>query len=82
MNKVTIQTTTKLVIDTEITLPEGKSWDDVDIWSVKWGTLHVTWKDGSEDEYELDEIDPVSIGEIKAPDEVSILKDMKEIDTD
>ncbi|MBO9428158.1 hypothetical protein [Sulfitobacter sp. R18_1] len=82
MNKVTIQTTTKLVVDTEVTLPEGKSWEDVDAWSVKWGTLRVTWKDGSEDEYELDEIDPVSIGEIKAPDEVSILQDMKEIDTD
>lgn len=26
-------------------LPDGKTWDDVDDWFIKWDVLHVIWKD-------------------------------------
>lgn len=31
-----------------ITFPEGKSWDDVKDWYVKWDILHVKFKDQNE----------------------------------
>lgn len=27
-----------------IELPDGRTWDDVDTFYVKWGTLHITYK--------------------------------------
>lgn len=37
----------------KVEFPEGKTWDDVQSWYVKWDTLHVRFKDGSEGEFEL-----------------------------
>lgn len=34
----------------KVTFPEGKSWDDVSDWYVKWDTLHVQWKGAQENE--------------------------------
>jgi hypothetical protein len=31
-----------------VEFPEGKSWDDVESYYVRWGDLHVFWKDGSQ----------------------------------
>ena len=32
----------------EVDLPEGRTWDDVSTWYVKWDRLYVTFKDGVE----------------------------------
>jgi hypothetical protein len=31
-----------------------QSWEEVRDWYIKWDTLHITYKDGSEQELELD----------------------------
>jgi len=30
----------------DVEFPEGRSWEDVEDWYVKWDTLHVVFKDG------------------------------------
>jgi hypothetical protein len=37
-----------MVVNTEVDLPEGKTWADVAEWYVKWATLHYRLE-GSED---------------------------------
>jgi len=32
----------------EVDLPEGRTWDDVSAWYVKWDRLYVMFKDGVE----------------------------------
>lgn len=54
-------------------LPEGKTWEDVDYWHVKWDTLYLTLKDGTEVEIQL----AISGAEIdyKRPTEVDVVED-------
>ena len=57
-------------VSSSVEFPEGKTWDDVATWGVKWDTLYVTLKDGTEFEKALhsdstDAIDwkwPTSVG--------------------
>ena len=52
-----------LSVSDVIDLPEGRTWEDVDGWGVKYDTLHVTWRDGTTAELpfhadlELDAVD-------------------------
>lgn len=56
---------------TEVELPEGKTWDDVLCYWVKWGTLFITWKDSeTTDEFQLSEV--YACGDYKRPDDVVI----------
>jgi len=34
-------------VTSDVELPDGRTWDDVKEWYVKWGELVVTFKDGS-----------------------------------
>jgi hypothetical protein len=52
-------------------MPEGKTWDDVEHWHVKWGTLHLTFKDGTEEQITTDYIELDAI-DVKRPDAVGI----------
>ena len=52
--KVQIVPTYIASISTEIELPEGKTWEDVDQWWIKWNTIHITFNDGTEHDDELD----------------------------
>jgi hypothetical protein len=47
-----------------VKMPEGRTWNDVESFYVKWGALYLTFKDGKYDEvsilhidYDLDSID-------------------------
>ncbi len=44
MTKLAVTTTYTLSTDTIIDLPDGKTWDDVAHWHVKWGTLFLAFK--------------------------------------
>ena len=52
-------------------MPEGKTWDDVEHWHVKWGTLHLTFKDGTEEQITTDYIELDAI-DVERPDAVGI----------
>jgi len=55
-----------------VDFPEGKTWDDVEGWHVKWDCLHVQFK-GTDDyvEFSLDS-DTANIIDWKRPDCVSV----------
>ncbi|MDZ7823096.1 MAG: hypothetical protein U5K75_03000 [Ahrensia sp.] len=36
--------------DAEFGLPEGKTWHDVESYGVKWSTIYITFKDGTQHE--------------------------------
>jgi hypothetical protein len=56
---------------TEVELPEGKTWDDVDYSHVKWGTLYITWR-GSETPEEFPLSDEEVEGDHKRPDSITV----------
>lgn len=37
----------------KVKFPEGKTWTDVLHWYIKWDTLHIRWKSGEDEEFEL-----------------------------
>jgi len=53
--KVSVMTTYSANSLVTVELPDGWVWDDVDAWSIKWGTLYLTHRDGTEKEIELNE---------------------------
>jgi hypothetical protein len=53
-----------------VTIPNGKTWDDVEDWYIKWDRLHIFFKDGSSTEIELDS--DTDIIDWKRPDSVTI----------
>ena len=55
--KVVLTTRYAMAGDFEIELPEGKTWDDVKHWGVKWCVLYLTFKDGTELEKDVSEFD-------------------------
>ena len=69
---VTVETRYTAAVRTTITLPAPLTWADVAHYRVKYGTLFLTLKDGSELPFELNYIDLADI-EIKFPDETRIL---------
>ena len=51
--EVQIVTTYIASVPTKVKLPEGKTWDDIDSWNVKWHTLYIVFNDGTEFSPEL-----------------------------
>lgn len=64
-----------------VRLPAGKTWDDVDHWHVKWDTLYLTLKDGTELEVGLD-ISGADIIDYKRPDSVEVWEDGEYLGSD
>lgn len=54
MNTYRIDTTYSAGYSTTIDLPEGKTWDDVADWYVKWGTLNIILKGEGEKDLTFD----------------------------
>ena len=67
---VTFDVTYAAFASTPVELPEGKSWNDVDEWYIKWNCLHLFYNDGTQSEHDLayDEVDT------KRPDTVRVYK--------
>lgn len=66
----------------QVTFPEGKSWDDVGDWYVKWDTLHVQWKGAQEyEEFDLNS-DNTAGTDWKRPLNVTVLGCNEAGDTD
>ena len=72
MNQYTVSAAYYAGTEGTVVFPEGKSWDDVKDWYVKWDTLHVQFKDSPEwQEFSLDSsVDDVI--DWKRPDSVSV----------
>ena len=62
---VTIHNEYRAGNSTNVELPEGRQWSDVENWYVKWGVLYVTFKDGEEFEHNMD--DDIDIYTTKRP---------------
>ena len=52
--KVRIEATYETSAVATLDLPEGKTWDDVKEYWIKWGTAVIEFEDGSKLEHELD----------------------------
>ena len=77
MTTINISLCYDIYCETQVDLPSGKTWEDADDWFVKWNTLYVFWKDGTDTEHELHDPDPAffdmkypSGSRIEAEDEV------------
>jgi hypothetical protein len=46
-------------VHSEVELPEGKTWEDVKSWYVRWSRLHVRFKDDTA--FESDETDGIRL---------------------
>ena len=68
--KVRVETNYTAGGSTEVDLPEGRTWDDVKDFYVKWGVLYITFKDGQEFKEELN--DGVEVYDMKRPAEVTV----------
>ena len=53
--KLAVITDYTLSSTTTFDMPDGKVWSDVEFWHVKWGTLFLTFKDGTAKEVETNE---------------------------
>lgn len=50
---VTINATYYSNISWDVQLPEGRIWDDVQEAHIKWDSIGITWKDGTEDSIQM-----------------------------
>lgn len=71
--KIVLEVVYQISSHTTIDLPEGKTWDDVAEWDTSWGILRLKFKDGTEREFESDDVSSDSI-DWKCPDTVKIFK--------
>lgn len=83
MNSYMVEANYTTCVQGKATLPEGKTWDDVAAWYVKWDTLYVKFK-GGEDylEFVLRSADPVSGIDWKRPVAVTIYPQDEDGETD
>lgn len=72
MEKLVITTEYALCIHTTFELPEGKTWDDVEEHWVKWGTLNLTFKDGTTKQIEEANADMAEDVDWKRPSSFTI----------
>jgi len=78
MNKYTITGIYSAATKGTVTFPEGKSWNDVKDWYVKWDTLHVQFKDATEwVDFPMDS-GTDEIIDWKRPDSVSVYPESEE----
>jgi len=68
--KVSVTTDYMVSVETVFDLPEGKTWDDVQDWFVKYDFLFITMKDGEKLEVRLDEATWDHV-DFKRPDNVT-----------
>ncbi len=54
-----------------VELPEGRTWDDVATWYVKWDTLYATFKDGTQFDHDLNS-DTFEVIDWKRPKSVEV----------
>ncbi len=71
MSTYEIDLTYTAYTSTRVTLPDGKTWDDVLDWYIKWNTLHFRLK--GEDEYQEIELDFDIDTDTKRPSHVRVL---------
>lgn len=74
MSTINVTLTYGLCCETLIDLPKGKTWGDANQWFVKWNTLYVFWKDGTDTEHELHDPDPAFL-DMKYPSDSDIEED-------
>ena len=79
--KVTIETGYIVMVATQIELPEGKIWDNVEDFYVKWGTLDLRFKDGSTIEHDCGEPN-ADADDFKRPDHVHVFAVKEDGETD
>lgn len=72
--KIAIEVTYSLSSSAQFELPDGKTWDDVSDYYVKWGTLHVLFE-GNSSYHEIGEVD-VDIADLdtKRPSSTRVLR--------
>lgn len=74
MSKIHVITTYTMSVNTEVELPEGKTEADIESAWVKWGEIHILFKD--ETEVNVSEHDPSwDDGDFKRPTTTEIRKD-------
>ena len=69
--KVSINANYVQTVNIEIDLPNGKTWDDVDNFFVKWGTLNIQFK-GEKEYHEFEMDNEPSECNWKNPDSVTV----------
>jgi len=70
-NTIRVDTQYTISYETEIDLPEGKTWGDVKDWYIKYHSLSVVFNDETTEEYNLDSD---SWEDSKRPDGIQIYK--------
>lgn len=72
MATYTLDTTYTAGTSANVEFPDGKTWDDVQSWYIKWDTLHIQWKDStSYEEFELNS-NTLDIVDWKRPSSTSV----------
>ena len=69
--KYRINTTFIAEAESAVELPPGKTWDDVQSWYIKWDTLNIVFKDGTEFSEDLNS-DSLDAVDWKRPQTVDI----------
>jgi hypothetical protein len=70
-NTIRVDTQYTMAYETEIDLPEGKTWEDVKSWYIKYHSLFVVFNDGTTEEHNLDDN---GWEDSKRPDGIQIYK--------
>ena len=70
-NTIRVDTQYTMAYETEINLPEGKTWEDVKSWYIKYHSLSVVFNDDTTVEHYLDDD---GWGNSKRPDGIQIYK--------
>jgi hypothetical protein len=70
-NTIRVDTQYTMAYETEIDLPEGKTWEDVKSWYIKYHSLSVVFNDETIEEHNLDDN---GWEDSKRPDGIQIYK--------
>ena len=70
-NTIRVDTQYTMAYETEINLPEGKTWEDVKSWYIKYHSLSVVFNDDTTVEHYLDDD---GWENSKRPDDIQIYK--------
>tara|TARA_Y100000389_G_scaffold148757_1_gene147936 strand:+ start:644 stop:898 length:255 start_codon:yes stop_codon:yes gene_type:complete len=70
-NTIRVDTQYTMAYETEIDLPEGKTWEDVKSWYIKYHSLSVVFNDETTEEHNLDDN---GWEDSKRPDGIQIYK--------
>ena len=70
-NTIRVDTQYTMAYETEIDLPEGKTWEDIKSWYIKYHSLSVVFNDETTEEHNLDDN---GWEDSKRPDGIQIYK--------